>query len=155
MTTSLSHLIRSQKDKKIVFVGVGNRLRGDDGAGPAFIEMIRRKTDIVCINAETVPENYIGTIQKNRPDMVVFIDTMELETDPGKFVLTQPSKLGWNGFSTHATSLNMLSEILTTCTGAEIIVLGIQPEQCNFGAEISSSVRNTLRELMKVVCTSL
>ena len=40
---------------KTLLVGIGNNLRGDDGAGPALIEAIAGRVSAECINAGSAP----------------------------------------------------------------------------------------------------
>ena len=47
---------------KVVIVGVGNVLRGDDGLGPLFVEGLKSKVAAPCINAGNAFENYLGVI---------------------------------------------------------------------------------------------
>jgi hydrogenase 3 maturation protease len=47
--------------EKIVFVGVGNRFRGDDAAGPVIIDMLADRVPH-AIDAGPSPENATGAI---------------------------------------------------------------------------------------------
>ena len=73
-------IIRSDKrTAKIVLVGIGNPLRGDDGFGPALIAALDGQVRAVCIDAGTAPESYAGKIIKENPDTVVFVDAADLD----------------------------------------------------------------------------
>ena len=53
------------RDSATVIVGIGNTLKGDDGAGPLVCQQLRRaKVCAGLIDAGTVPENYIQPIIK-------------------------------------------------------------------------------------------
>ena len=52
---------------KVVIVGVGNVLRGDDGLGPVFVERLKSKVGVPCINAGNAFENYMGCLLYTSP----------------------------------------------------------------------------------------
>ena len=74
-----------KSDKKILVAGVGNRLMGDDGFGP-------RVTDLLSLIPlpEIVEVRDIGTAgltiatDLSDYDLVVFIDSMNIEGEPGQ-----------------------------------------------------------------------
>ena len=65
---------------KTILVGIGNYLRGDDMAGPLFIDSIAGKVSINYINAGSVPENHLERITDFNPEKVVFIDATDFWT---------------------------------------------------------------------------
>ncbi len=67
----------SQKDKKILFVGIGNLLKMDDGVGVYISRKIRNKGNISSLTVETSIENYIGKINSLNPDILVLIDCVD------------------------------------------------------------------------------
>jgi len=120
---------------KIVFVGIGNSMRGDDGLGPVLVERLKDKVDSLCINGGDVPENYFGKIVKEQPDTVVLIDAVEL------FL--------------HSASPSILMEYLGRETGAEVYMLGVQPNSVHFGDGLSVSVKHALAHLEKLILEAL
>ena len=56
--TTLADILKG----KIVIVGIGNILKGDDGLGPILSERLETVLDIPCINAGSALENYIGRL---------------------------------------------------------------------------------------------
>ena len=57
-------LLSDIKKKKVVLLGIGNILKGDDGFGPALVHELEGKVPITCIDAGPAPENYAGKIIK-------------------------------------------------------------------------------------------
>jgi len=74
---------------KTVIVGIGNIMKGDDGAGPSVIEKIQGKVKALCIDAGTAPENYLGKIIKENPDTVLFVDAADINCLPGEYTLLE------------------------------------------------------------------
>ena len=65
------------RGSKTVLVGVGNTLKGDDGAGPLLCRELTGKICAELINAGTVPENYIQPIIHKKPQNLIIIDAVE------------------------------------------------------------------------------
>jgi hypothetical protein len=63
---------------RVARVGVGNPIRGDDGAGPHVIARLEGRRSALLIDAGEVPENYVGKIAAWRPDVVCVIDAASL-----------------------------------------------------------------------------
>ncbi|MBP1667349.1 MAG: hycI [Bacteroidetes bacterium] len=63
----------SDRSKKILFAGIGNLLRSDDGAGVYISRNIVSSDNIDAITVETGIENYIGKINSLDPDILVLI----------------------------------------------------------------------------------
>ncbi len=140
---------------KVVIVGIGNILRGDDAFGPAFIEKIKGHIDAVCIDAGSAPENYVGKIVKLEPDTILIVDAIHLDLKPGEYEILEKNDINRSGFTTHTLSPVMFIEYLEKEINANIYILGIQPENTSFGEEISKNVAETLKELSVLVINSI
>ena len=140
---------------KIIILGIGNPLRGDDGFGPAFIQGIKGKVTALCIDAGSAPENYIGKIIKEKPDTVLIIDAVHLDSEPGKYRLLKKQEILKCGFTTHDLSPHMFIDFLEKETKADIYLLGIQPKNLSFGDDMSESVKKTLKELIELITQTL
>ncbi len=136
---------------KVVLVGVGNTLRGDDGFGPALVARLSGKSEAVCIDAGTVPENYLGEIVRQNPDTVLLVDATHLGLNPGDYAILRKDEIAESGFTTHDMSPNFFIEHLEKETGAAIYVLALQPAHVSFGAEMSAGVQETLEELVELL----
>ena len=136
---------------KIVFVGVGNTLRGDDGFGPALIEGLRGNTEATCIDAGTAPENYAGKIIKEKPDTIIIVDAAHMDLLPGEYNILKKDDILKCGFTTHDQSPNMFIDYLEKGTGADIYMLAVQPGNVSFGEEISDSVKKAINEIIEQI----
>ncbi|MGB2630080.1 MAG: hydrogenase 3 maturation endopeptidase HyCI [Candidatus Omnitrophota bacterium] len=132
---------------KVVFVGIGNVLRGDDAFGPALIEKLKAETDLTCIDAGSAPENYTGKIIKEDPDTVVIADAAHLDLKPGEYAFLKKEEIAKTGLTTHDLSPNLFLEFLEKETKAGIYMLAVQPENVSFGEEMSESIKNAISEI--------
>jgi hydrogenase 3 maturation protease len=140
---------------KVVIVGVGNVLRGDDGLGPLFVEALKSKVAATCINAGNAFENYLGVIIRERPETVLLVDAVHLDMNPGEFAIVDPSRIEHGGLSTHDISPSLFLNFLVEETRCNVFLLGVQPEQIEMGTGISQTVRETLRILEKEIVEAL
>ena len=72
---------------KILFVGVGNVLKSDDGVGVYICKQIVPNNFILTLNVEMSIENYIGKIEKINPDLVIIIDSVDFNQNAGFYDL--------------------------------------------------------------------
>ena len=70
-------MLMSQKDKKILFVGIGNLLKMDDGIGVYISRRIKERGSVSSLTVEVSIENYIGKINSLKPDILVLIDCVD------------------------------------------------------------------------------
>jgi hydrogenase 3 maturation protease len=136
---------------KTVIVGIGNPLRGDDGFGPALIERLQGKGDLVCIDAGTAPENYLGHIVREEPDTILLADVVHLDLNPGQYRILQPADILKCGLTTHDMSPPMLIEFLQNQTQAKIVMLGVQPQHVSLGEPMSECVTQTLTKVETLI----
>jgi hydrogenase 3 maturation protease len=131
----------------VCIVGVGNRLKGDDGAGPAVIDRIAGRTGAHAIDAGVAPENYLEKIASLKPESVLLIDAVDFGESTGSVRLIEPSSLPGGAISSHALSLGMTAEYLSARVGAKVRLLGIQPVACSFDTGLSDTVAATVRSV--------
>ena len=140
---------------KVAIVGIGNVMKGDDGFGPALIEELRTKVNAPCIDAGSAPENYVGVIAGESPDTVLLLDAADLGKDPGQYDILEEDEILKSGFTTHDLSAGMFMEYLKKRTGANIYLLGIQPENVSFGNEISGKIKAALPKVAQIIKEAL
>lgn len=132
---------------KVVFLGIGNILRGDDAAGPLLVQHLKDLTEAVCINAENAPERYVGRVVRERPDTVVMIDAVFFPEKPGAYRLMAPEELESVMLSTHGIPLSSIASMIEEKSGARVYILGIRPGGIGIGQGLTSQVRKTIRKL--------
>ena len=135
-------------------VGVGNRLRADDGAGSRVAERLRERGCGTVFDAETVPENYLGVLLATLPGRVLFVDAARWNGRPGECRLDPIGALAPRRESTHAPSLALLAGILER-HGGDCWLLGIQPATTAHGAAMSPDVERSVDNVVHALAAAL
>ena len=139
---------------KLVLIGVGNPLWGDDGAGPALIHRLEGNLSALLVDGGEVPEHYWGTIVAYRPRTIVVIDAIDWGDAPGSVAILDRVQDKGFPLSTHRISLNLFLDLLRRETGADVFILGIQPARVAFGVSMSLKIQKTL-DLLEDVFSDL
>lgn len=139
--------------RRLVIVGLGSRLRGDDAIGLEVINMLKGRVygDILLIEAETTPESYTDVILGFRPTHILFVDAAQFKKKPGFMGLISVNKIAELTLSTHAISLDTLVRYLNQSLSSQIVVLGIQPKCLGFKEGLSREAREAAREAAKLL----
>lgn len=143
----LGTALRGMLRRRCVVAAVGNPQRGDDGAASELLKRLEGKTDATLLDTEDVPESYAGRIAALKPEVVLLVDAVDLGAEPGAAALLTRQELPAEGFSTHRPPLAMVMWFLERETGAEVLLLAIQPRQVEFGAPVSPEVERTVQAL--------
>lgn len=137
------------KNEEIVFVGLGNRWRGDDGVGLLLVEQLQlspRLAGAHFILAGTNPENHLQQILDCHARLVIFIDASRFEGTPGQMSWCTSEQIDSIGLSTHAFSIKLVEQYLRTEQSLEFKYLLIQPELTSFGENLSKSLYQSLQK---------
>jgi hydrogenase 3 maturation protease len=137
----------SQRDKKILFAGIGNLLKMDDGVGVYISRKIINRGSLSSLTVEVSIENYIGKINSLNPDILVLIDCVEMKSAVGTFKLLSLNEIQDLTFNTHNISLRRLTDFFRM----PVFILGIQPEKIDFGEDISYLVRNVADKIIEFI----
>lgn len=152
----MSSLKPEKERPHLLVLGIGNTLNGDDGAGCAIADAVnslppdKRKTDFTftALNAGTVPENFVGTIRKANPDLLLIIDAGDFSAMPGTIELFLPSDVTGFTFATHALPLSVLAEYIGSELSVPVEILLIQPESIDFLAPLSPKAESAVQEVV-------
>lgn len=136
-------------DKLVLFAGLGNVLRRDDGVGVYLAQKLYENQHIQVLNVEVSIENYIGKINEIDPDVLILIDSVFFNRRPGYCQLIPVDKLIDFTTNTHNISLSKISEFIV----AQTFILGIQPAIVTFGEGLSSPVKKKANLLVKKINT--
>jgi hydrogenase maturation protease len=139
--------LMSQEDKQILFVGIGNLLKMDDGVGVYISKRIKNKGNVSSLTVEVSIENYIGKINSLNPDILVLIDCADLNSTAGTFRLLSPSQIQDLTFNTHSISLKRLSEFFRM----PVYILAIQPGIIDFGENLSYLIKNVANRIINQI----
>jgi hydrogenase maturation protease len=132
--------------RRAAVVGVGNRLRGDDGAGSWLAERLRDRCRVPVFDAETVPEDVLGPLLAAAPEVVLFVDAADHGGHPGEACVAPARELAGRCGSTHGMSLLLLARALEA-HGIEAWLVGLQPARTAAGAPMTPAVAAAARAL--------
>ena len=138
VTKKLKYLLK-QKNKDFLFVGIGNILRSDDGAGVYICRNITGTNNVRSLIVELSIENYIKKINNMNPDILILIDCVNFNKKPGYSDLLPVEKIKDFTTNTHNISLKRISEFFKM----EVLVLGIQPASLFFGENLSRQIKES------------
>jgi len=142
------------KNKKVVFVGIGNTLREDDGVGCYFVEELSKKIKndkINFINAGLCLENYLSKIVKLNPEIVIFVDAYRGEVEQ-PYLLLNKDEIQNLTFSTHNISLVIIIEFLEKdLTDTQFYVLAIKPQSLKIQEGISEETKKLVDTMIEGV----
>lgn len=137
---------------KILIAGIGNPLRGDDAVGSYIVkELSNRKINAILIDCEEQPERFIEKIIQKQPDTVIFIDAFHMKQQPGSVAFLKEEDLQSIGISNHQTNLKMCIKYIKSRIKTNILIIGIQPENTEFGKPMSEKILNTTEILKNVL----
>ena len=135
------------RESKVVILGIGNSLKGDDAAGPLVCERLSGRVSARVIDAGAVPENYIGPVLKASPDVLFIVDAVDFGGHPGQIRLCTPDEIHGFAFSTHALSLHLSIDLIRREKKLEVYVIGIQAGRTKLGDCLSPAVREAVDTL--------
>jgi hydrogenase 3 maturation protease len=140
------------RNSTTVIVGIGNIIKGDDGAGPFLCQQLKHaKICADLIDAGTVPENYIQPIIKKRPQNLLVVDAIDFGATPGTTRIFRPEQLNSHVISTHSLSPRLFVDMVRKSISVDVYFAGIQPAQVLLGQSISQEVNLAIQKLSDVL----
>jgi len=157
-------------------VGVGNPDRGDDGAGPAVVEELRRigatggrpdvaqppsavslprSEGLAVLDAGDAPERYLGPMAESGAAVVVFVDAVDFGGEPGQAALLEERDLPRRSCVTHRSSLGLVMRYLQEQAGQGSLLLGIQPGSVAVGQGLTPAVRTAVTGVAAAISEAL
>ncbi|MBN1465752.1 hydrogenase maturation protease [candidate division KSB1 bacterium] len=133
---------------QVVFVGLGNKARGDDVAGLLFLRELKKRPEYQLssfIEAATNPENYLERILDFHPLLVVFVDAANVGTTPGDMEWIDSGDLDTARISTHAFHISLVEHYLKIHQPLEVRYFGIRPESTTIGRPVSDAVQQKIK----------
>ena len=141
--------------EKLIVLGVGNKLKSDDGVGPFIINKLKDENieneNFLFIDAETVPENFTGKIRKENPTHLIIVDACLMDAQPGDMQIVNKYEFANIGISTHSMSLSFFVKYLEKDTDFKIIFVGIEPETMDWGVRPTPIVEKTADEFIETL----
>jgi len=126
---------------------IGNRDGGDDAVGPYIADLLK-DTDIEVLDCDTYPENYTSVVKKNNPELLVIIDAIDMDLEPGQIRIVPKEKIGVMHISTHGIPISVLMNYLEQ-TVKNIILIGIQPKMMS--GELTREVQKSADYIVEII----
>jgi len=150
-----------KEEGRLVILGVGNPLKGDDAAGLLVVEQVMRNVPARArpgtriFRTYDVPENYTGKIRKFKPARILIIDAALAGLKPGDVFILEKEKIAIEEISSHKIPLMLLISYLEQNTGCKVTVLGIQAKDLSFGVPITPVVKTAVKTIADFLTLSL
>ena len=135
---------------KYLILCIGNRDGGDDSVGPYIFDKLNQEKpkNIELIDAGTAPENYTGKVKQINPEILIIIDAIDMNLDPGEIRIVPKEKIGVMHVSTHGIPISVLVKYLKNYV-KEIIIIGIQPKEMS--GKLTESVKDSAEKLIDII----
>ncbi len=154
MATSqkLSQQLNKLRGSRIVLVGIGNILKGDDAAGSLVCQQLKeRSISADIIDAGTTPENYIQRIIKKAPQNLLIVDAIDFQAPPGTIKIFSPEQLNSSIISTHTLSPGLFVDMVSRSIKVDVYFIGIQPAQTQLCQPVSDAIHLAVELLSKTL----
>ena len=134
--------------ERVLLVGVGNPLRGDDGVGLEVVRRLRRRAESAGVGVRELEGEGIGLLDVwEDARAVVLVDGVRSGADPGTIhrieVTDGPLPAGLrSSSSTHAVGVGEAIELARTLgrLPSRLVIYGIEGEGFETGAALSPGV---------------
>ncbi|MEE8181841.1 MAG: hydrogenase maturation peptidase HycI [Candidatus Thorarchaeota archaeon] len=138
--------------RRIAILGIGNELRTDDGIGPFIIDGLDVESpDLLIENVGSVPEAFARPLAKFKAEKIIMIDAADMRKPPGHIELVTKDRIGGIAISTHSMPLSFLMMYLEQETGAQTILLGIQPQDIQFGEGLTPEIGKVAQKIISTL----
>ncbi|WP_457612438.1 hydrogenase maturation peptidase HycI [Methanocaldococcus sp.] len=142
--------------KKLAIIGLGNELKGDDAVGVYILKKFIKekeyliKNNILFINAQTVPDFFLGIIKEFSPTHIIFIDCVLANKNPGEIILVDENSIKSYSYSTHTFPLEVIIKYIKKDSNAKVKIIGVEPKIIDF-SPMSGEVREIGDYIYKVL----
>jgi hydrogenase 3 maturation protease len=152
---ALARLYSPCFEGRMAVIGIGNRLWGDDGAGPELLRRLKEEWEVqeprpnsqrqrFFVDAGESPEDWFIRIVDLKPDVILVIDAMDLQAEPGSIAILDSEALPEAlCCTTHRLPLRSLLNLWEK-SGSSTLVLAIQPKDLIFNEGLSPEVKTSI-----------
>lgn len=131
-----------------LILGIGNSLRGDDACGSLLARALKERLRIKVIDAGSSPENYLGSIVKKNPALLLLVDAVDFGASPGEIKLFDLKDIKSDGFfMTHNPTPETIGSYLKSNCACSIWLLAVQPQKIAFCEDLSPAVEKRIEQL--------
>ena len=149
-------LSKSSAPRRIVVIGVGNLLQKDEGIGihtVKALEEMEMPDNVTIIDGGTSPDILACT---RGGDKLIIIDAARAGGEPGTIYRFQPDDIvaeSGEMLSVHELGVpqNLRLMLLSGDEPSEVIIIGIEPKEIDWGIELSPELEMKIPEIISVV----
>jgi hydrogenase 3 maturation protease len=135
-------------------MGIGNPLRSDDAVGELIIMELKKlifQKKVITIGCETVPENYLQTVEEEDPSHLLLIDAVDAGIQPGSIIFKEVREKEEITVSTHTIPLGIIANFIKNTFNVKIMLLGIQIADLNFREGLSNPLIGIPKKAAKML----
>lgn len=145
-----------------LILGVGNLLLRDEGVGVHVISALRDRElpdDVELWDGGTASFDLLDTLAGRR--QVIIIDAVRTGSEPGTIFRLTPEDISSSReqlTSLHQVGLLVtlnLAEHLLDSAPEEVVILGIEPKEIDWGLELSAEVEAVVPKVIELVMSEL
>ncbi len=138
--------------RRVAILGIGNDLRTDDGLGPFIVNSLKTKhPDVFIENVGSVPEAFARPLAEFGAERVIMVDAADMRKPVGHVELVTKDRIGGIAISTHSMPLSFLMQYLEDSTNGKTILIGVQPQNIQFGEGLTPIVDKVARKLISTI----
>ena len=149
-------LSENDSPKRIVVIGVGNLLQKDEGIGIHAVKALQEMQlpdNVTIIDGGTSPDILACT---RGGDRLIIVDAARAGGDPGAIYRFQPDDLiaeRGAAVSVHELGVpqNLRLMLLSGNEPSEVVIIGIEPKEIEWGIELSPELEMKIPEIISVV----
>lgn len=140
----------------IVVVGVGNLLLKDEGVGIHVVQRLQEMdlpSDVELIDGGTSPD-LIAYIRAG--DKLIIVDSARAGGEPGTIYRFLPEDLATDAgtlASAHELGVDLNLKLMSLMGNEprEIVIIGIEPKEIDWGTELTPELEQKIPEIVKVI----
>lgn len=141
---------------RIVVIGIGNPLMGDDGFGVEVVEKLKGKVPncVELYKCEALSFQVLNIIENS--DATIIVDVIKSNGNPGDIYVFDFEEVNRN--YNRITSLHDLDIVKIIEVGRfvynlpkKIVIVGVEPEKVEFGIGLSEPVRKAIPKVVDII----
>jgi hydrogenase maturation protease len=136
-------------DDKTAIMGIGSKLKTDDGVGVFIAEKLEDIGVENVIVAEATPEHWLGFLTKKKFEKLLIVDSVLFGGKLGEIKILDLQEISERFGLTHSSSLHLFYDFISGEGNIkELKVLAIMPESLDVGESLSPVVERSAGEII-------
>jgi hydrogenase maturation protease len=145
-----------KRTPRIIVIGVGNLLQRDEGIGIHAVKALQEvqlPDSVTIIDGGTSPDILACT---RAGDKLIIVDAARAGGEPGAIYRLQPDDLvaeSGAALSVHELGVpyNLRLMLLSGNEPSEVVIIGIEPKEIDWGTELSPELEMKIPEIIAVI----